>query len=256
MKKIRIVLLHLLPVAGDIRYNRNLIEKAVQLAAAKHVDWIITPELVVSGLQFSKKIGTDWIKQQPDEWMTRFFALVKSLNTNVFLGCPESSANGELYNSVFVISRNGELIGRQRKISSITDDWSHSGTIIEPIDLENIKVGIVICADAYTKNVADTLLTKGAEMIIAPSAWGPGLHEPSGEWEQRSIETGLPFIVCNRTGEDETVTFWGAKSLVIENGKHLLSHQSVKSAILTFEWDAEKMELISPDFEIDYLPEE
>ncbi|MFK2825365.1 carbon-nitrogen hydrolase family protein [Bacillus sp. B190/17] len=253
MKKLKIALLHLLPIAGDIEYNRTLIEKAVQLAASKQADWIITPELAVSGLQFSHKIGTDWIKVQPDEWMTHFFDLVKSLQTNVFLGCPEKSADGELYNSVFVINRKGELIGRQRKVSSVTDTWSSSGTVIEPFDVEGIKAGIMICADAYTNNVADILLAKEAEILVAPSAWGPGLHEPAGEWEQRSIDTGLPVIVCNRTGEDKTVTFWGAKSLVIKNGEHLLSHTSVQSAILTFDWDMESMELLSSQFEVDDL---
>lgn len=139
--------------------------------------------------------------------MTHFFALVKSINTNVFLGCPEKSHNAELYNSVFVINRKGNLIGRQRKVSNISDNWSNTGTVIEPIEVESVNVGVMICADAYTKNVANTLFTK-----IAPSAWGPGLHGPNGEWEQRSIDTGLPIFVCNRTGEDETVTFWEAES--------------------------------------------
>jgi predicted amidohydrolase len=245
--------LHLLPIAGDIKKNQSLIEKAVKIAGNKNVDWIITPELAVSGLQFPQKIGTKWIKQQPDEWMTNFFSLAKSINTNVFLGCPEKSENGNLYNSVFVINRHGELIGKQRKITSIIDDWSTSGDVIEPIDMENIKIGVLICADAYTKNIADTLLAKGAEILVAPSAWGPGLHGPNGEWEQRTIDTGLCLFVCNRTGEDETVTFWEAESQIIKNGKRLLSHKSKQSAILTFEWDLEKMDLISSNFGIEYI---
>lgn len=96
LSNLRIALLYLLPIAGDIKNNQNLIEKAVKRAANKNVDWIITAELAVSGLQFSQKIGTKWIKQQPDKWMTNFLALVKSLNIYVLLGCPEKSENGEL----------------------------------------------------------------------------------------------------------------------------------------------------------------
>ncbi len=249
MRKIKVALLHLLPIAGDIEKNQRLIETAVKQAADQQVDWIITPELAVSGLQFSQKIGTQWIKQQPDEWMTSFFAYVQSLNTTVFLGCPERSETGELYNSMFVINHDGQLIGKQRKIASI-DDWSTSGTSIEPIDMGNVKIGVLICADAYTPNIADTFLHKGAEILIAPSSWGPGLHGPNGEWEQRSKDTGLCVFVCNRTGEDESIPFWEAESLVIKNGKRLLTHQSKQSAILTFEWDLEKMDLFSPDFTI------
>ncbi|WP_078410635.1 carbon-nitrogen hydrolase family protein [Priestia abyssalis] len=253
MKKVKIALLHLLPIAGDINYNQNLIEKAVKLAATKNVDWIITPELAVSGLQFSHKIGTDWIQQQPDKWMTHFFNLVKSTNATVFLGCAERSNDHELYNSVFVINRHGVVIGKQRKITSVTDNWSTSGKSIEPIDLGDVKVGVLICADAYTKSIADTLLSKGADILVAPSSWGPGLHGPNGEWEQRSLDTELPLIVCNRTGEDETVTFWEAESLVIKSGKRLLSHKSLQSGILTFDWDLEEMDLISADFDVEYI---
>jgi predicted amidohydrolase len=253
MSKLKVALLHLLPIAGEIKKNQSLIEKAVKRAADQNVDWIITPELAVSGLQFSQKIGTEWIKQQPDEWMVNFVELVQSLNTNVFLGCPEKSESGELYNSVFVIDRGGQIIGKQRKVTSIIDDWSTSGAFIEPIDMGNVKIGVLICADAYTKNIADTFLAKGAEILIAPSAWGPGLHGPNGEWEQRSIDTGLCLFVCNRTGEDESVTFWEAESMIIKNGKRLLSHKSKQSAIVTFYWDLEKMDLISPDFEVGYI---
>jgi predicted amidohydrolase len=250
MKKVKFALLHLLLIAGDIPHNQRLIETALKLIKGKEVDWVLTPELAVSGLQFSKKLGTEWISSQPDKWMTHFMKLVKTANVNVFLGCPEKANDGKLYNAIFVINRKGKLIGKQQKISSITDDWSTSGTSINPIDIEGSKVGIVICADAYTNYVSHTLLTKGAEIIIAPSAWGPGLHGPNGEWEQRSAETNLPFIVCNRTGEDETVSFWEAESSVIKSGKRLLTYQSKQSAVVTFDWDLEKNELLSKEWEV------
>ncbi|MFT8321107.1 MAG: carbon-nitrogen hydrolase family protein [Bacillus sp. (in: firmicutes)] len=253
MRKRRMALLHLLPIAGDIVYNQKLIEKAVKQAAKNNVDWIITPELAVSGLQFSRKIGTDWINQQPDKWMSHFVDLVQSVNTTVFLGCPEKSESEDCYNSVFVINHNGHIIGKQQKVTSIVDDWSTAGEQLEPIEIGDIKAGILICADSYTANIADALAAKGAEILIAPSSWGKGLHGPNGEWEQRSKETRLPMFVCNRTGEDDTVSFWEAESLVIKNGERLLSHQSRQSAILTFDWDIEKMELLSSAFEVDWI---
>ncbi|MCC5800786.1 carbon-nitrogen hydrolase family protein [Rossellomorea vietnamensis] len=253
MKKLKVAFLHLLPIAGDITHNQRLIEKAVQQAARQGVDWIITPELALSGLQFFQKIGTEWIEEQPGEWMTRFMKLVQSLNVNVFLGCPEKAAGGELFNSVFVVNREGRLIGSQRKVTSFIDDWSTSGTDLEPISVENVKVGVLICADAYTKQIADTFLAKGAEILVAPSAWGPGLYGPAGEWEQRSVDTGLCVFVCNRTGEDESVSFWEAESLVIKDGKHLFSHKSKQSAILSFEWDMGKNEPVSEDWDVEYL---
>ncbi|MFD6443240.1 carbon-nitrogen hydrolase family protein, partial [Peribacillus sp. NPDC060186] len=179
-------------------------------------------------------------------------SFLKTTNSTVFLGTPEKGDNGEFYNSVFVIDKKG-FLGKQRKVNSFIDDWSSSGNVIDPIKIDNINVGIVICADAYTKEIAGNLLVKGADMLIAPSSWGPGLHGPEGEWEQRSLETGLPLIVCNRTGEDETVSFWDAESMIIKNGVRMLTHKSKQSAILSFEWDLECMDLISSDFDIEYI---
>ncbi|MBR8646303.1 hypothetical protein KEH51_28705 [[Brevibacterium] frigoritolerans] len=74
-----------------------------------------------------------------------------------------------------------------------------------------------------------------------------------GEWEQRSLETGLPVIVCNRTGEDETVRFLGCRKHDHKKWCTLLTHKSKQSAILTFEWDLKSMDLLSTHFEIDYI---
>lgn len=246
-------MLHLLLHAGEIKTNQSLITQAVQKAAEKGADWIITPELAVSGLQFTKECGTDWIQQQPNEFMSALMEEAKSYAVTLFIGAPEKDSNGKLYNSVFVINQEGRLSGVQRKLSSVTDEWSSSGMTLDPITIDHVKAGILICADSYTKNNAKVLRDEGAEVLIAPSSWGPGLHGPNGEWEARTMDTGLPMFVCNRTGADETVTFWEAKSLVIEKGVHLLAHHSRESAILLFDWDFDKRELLSTEFEVEYL---
>ena len=68
---LRIALLHLAPIPGDLTGNRRLVEKAVTAAARLGATWIITPELIVTGYTFADSIGTEWILPQPDSWMTR-----------------------------------------------------------------------------------------------------------------------------------------------------------------------------------------
>ena len=72
MKRGRIALLHMAVIPGDIARNRHVIVESVKYAAAVGAQWIITPELAVCGLQFTKVIGTDWIQPQPDAWLERF----------------------------------------------------------------------------------------------------------------------------------------------------------------------------------------
>lgn len=256
MKRERIAFLHMVVVPGAIQRNQYMVIEAVKYAAAAGAQWIITPELAVSGLQFAHSIGTDWIQPQPDAWMERFRQLVKGLKRTVFLGCPERDKR-KCYNSVFVINPNGEIIGKHRKINVVSDSlsWSTPGQASAPIECDGIKVGLLICSDVYTPNIAGTLKSKGAHILVSPASWGPGLHGPNGEWEERTKETGLPLFVCNRTGAEKTLDFGKAPSLVVKNGKRLLSHASEHSAVLIFDWDFSTMAPLSVDYRVEYFRE-
>jgi len=256
MKPGRIALLHIAMVSGDIERNRYIIVEAVKYAAAVDAQWIITPELAVCGLQFAHVIGTDWIQPQPDAWMEQFCRLVKGLKRTVFLSCPERDGQ-KLYNSVFVINPRGQIAGKHRKVNVASDSlsWSSPGDRKTPVESDGIDVGLLICSDMYTSNIAGALKAKGAAILVSPTSWGPGIHGPNGEWEERSRETALPVIVCNRTGAEKTIDFSKASSLVIKNGARLLSHISPRSAVLTFDWDFITMTPRSTSFQAEYLRE-
>jgi len=250
----KVALLHLETVSGAVERNRYVVVEAIKHAASVGAEWIVTPELAVCGLQFVQVIGTDWIEPQPDAWMLRVCKLVKGLKRTVFLSCPERDGT-RLYNSVFVIDPAGEIIGRYRKINVLSDSlsWSSPGDVARPIDCGGIKVGVLVCADVYTANIARAMKFEGAQIFVSPASWGPGIHGPNGEWEQRTHETGLPLIVCNRTGAEKTLDFWDAPSLVVKDGMRLLTHTSKKSAVLTFNWDFDRMVPRSSRYFIDYM---
>lgn len=68
---LRIALLHLAPIPGDLAHNRRLVETAIATAAGLGAAWIITPELCICGYSFADQIGTEWILPQPDPWDKR-----------------------------------------------------------------------------------------------------------------------------------------------------------------------------------------
>ena len=250
------MLLHIAMVPGAIARNRYIIVEAVKYAAAVDAQWIMTPELAVCGLQFAHVIGTDWIEAQPDAWMEHFCRLVKALKRTVFLSCPERDGKN-LYNSVFVIDPRGQIAGKHRKINVASDSlsWSSPGDMVAPVACNGIDVGVLICSDMYTPNISGALKSKGAQILVSPASWGPGIHGPNGEWEDRSRETALPVIVCNRTGAEKTLDFSQAQSLVVKNGERLLSHISPRSAVLTCDWDFITMTPRSTSFKAEYLRE-
>jgi omega-amidase len=250
----RIAFLHIALVPGAIARNRYVIVEGVKHAAAQGAQWIISPELAVCGLQFVQVVGTDWIQPQPDAWMQQFCRLVKGLKRTVFISCPERDAR-KFYNSAFVINPRGEIVGKHRKINVASDSlsWSAPGGIVAPLQCDGIRVGLPICSDMYTRSIIDALKSKGAQILVSPASWGPGIHGPNGEWEERTRETGLPLFVCNRTGAEKTLDFWKAPSLVVKDGERLLSHTSDRSAVLTFDWNFGSMTPLSTVYRTDYL---
>lgn len=255
---LRIALLHLAPIPGDLARNRRLVETAITAAARLGATWIITPELIVTGYTFADSIGTEWILPQPDPWMMHMSRLAAQLRVALFLSCPEQDRKSrKLYNSLFAIAPNGIIVGTHRKINTLrvgSEAWSTPGTQAVAIPVPPFtRVGMLICADAYTSEIAKNLQNQGAQLLVSSAAWAPGQHGPNGEWERCTSDTGLPLIVCNRTGPDKTLDFRQAKSVVVKDGRRLLSLSSARSAVFAIEWDLEKQTLATMEYRTVYL---
>lgn len=253
MNQLRISLLHLALKPGALELNSSLLERGIRVAAEQSADWVITPELSISGYQFVELIGTEWIDASPDAWTKHVCGLARLHKAAIFLSHAERGLDNKLHNSTFMIDSDGSIVGRHRKINVHAEPWASPGTRVAPAEWHGLKVGMLICSDSYTSEIAAELRALGAQMLLAPSAWGPGLYGPEGEWESRSAETGLALIVCNRTGSETSISFSRAESLVIKNGRRLLVHSSERSAVLTFDWDLVAMAPRTKEFATTYL---
>lgn len=239
---LRIAFLHIAPRPGDLAYNRQLVERSITTAARLGARWVLTPELCVCGYEFVDRIGTEGIVPQPDSWMTRVCQLAAHHRVTVFLSHPERDLQtGKLYNSLFVIDADGEIVGKHRKVNTLpvgSEAWSSPGEQVAPILIPTVgHIGVLMCADAYSPGIAQSLQTQGAQLLVSSAAWAPGLHGPNGEWERCTRDTGLSLLVCNRTGPDRTLNFTEAESVLVKDGKRLLSFRAEHSAIFMIEWD-------------------
>ena len=233
-KSLRIALLHLAPTLGALDANRALIESGTRVAAGLGADWIVSGELVVSGYRFAPLLGTEWIGEQPDVWMRRLGALGAKLGVVSFLSPPERDiASGRLFNSLFVIGREGRLLGRQRKLhpTPLGEGWASPGELGRPVLIDGLWVGLLVCADAYPAEPALDLRDAGAQLLVSSAAWWPGEWGPKGEWEARTLDTGLPMIVCNRTGRDSESQMIDAESVVVDRGLKLLTLRAADSTV-------------------------
>jgi 5-aminopentanamidase len=233
-KSLKIGLLHLAPGLGALDINRALIESGTRTAAGLGAEWIVSGELVVCGYRFAPVLGTDWIGEQPDLWMRRLCELDAELGVVSFVSHPERDrTSAGLFNSLFVIGRDGRLLGRQRKLhpTPVSEGWANRGEPDRPIVVDGLRVGLLVCADAYAAEPAIRLRAAGAQLLVSSAAWWPGQWGPNGEWEARTRETGLPLIVCNRTGRDGESHMVGAESVIVDRGMKLLTLRAAESTV-------------------------
>jgi len=250
---IDLAFLHLELRYADLDHNAKLIENGIKLAVANGAKWVLTPELTYTGYRFDLKIGTDWIAEGPDKYVKRIQELSKKYNVTVFLSHLEkdekainSAIDQPIYNTLFVINNQGEIIGKHRKINIIpvSESWSTAGQSPAIVNVEGHKVGLLICADAWPTSHTKTLLDNGAEMIVSSASWAPGMYGPGETWEKRSLESGLPLFVNNRTGVERDFDLRESNSVVSFNGKRLLTHISDQSKVVLIKWDNDKKKII------------
>jgi len=250
---LRIAMLHLAPRYDNVQHNRELLEAVFLKAVDLQADLIITPELAVSGYGFYKILGRDWIADDSHKIVARFSQLAAENNVALVLGSPIFDKKSDrFYNAAIFIDERGQVLGQHHKFNVLpgSEAWSSPGVEIKPVNWHRYKIGLLICADAYTDKITSELASQGAHVLISPAAWCPGLHGPDGEWEQRSKETGLCLFVSNRTGNDAQLNFDGSSSLIAVAGSRMLEYSDKKPAILTVDVNADTWLPINERFNV------
>ena len=253
---------------GDDR-SEKIISNIIYLAHSLQIE--VTAEGVETAAQFEflKSVGCDYIQgyyfyklnpdakvdKQPSVKLSHLLALVKAYGLFLFLGCGEYDDGLKCnFNSCIIFGPKGNICGTHRKLishGSGAEAWASRADVLEPVDCGNVKVGALVCADAWYSEHAQKMQQKGAQIIIDIAAWPPTAvcGNPLGAWEKCSEVTGLPMLVCNQTGVTEWMDMTVGQSVVIENGKTKLSYNG-KQAILLFEWDENSGKILSDKFEI------
>ena len=140
----------------------------------------------------------------------------------------KSSKKNRVYDTSFVVSKTGKIIGKYRKIHLYdalgfkeSDKMVAGKTIPRPTKTSLGKLGMMICYDLRFPELSRTLASSGTEILLAPSAWvnGPMKEE---HWitlnKSRAIENGCYVIAPDHLGH-----VYSGRSLVIDPyGKILL----------------------------------
>ena len=215
--------------AYDVRHSAQGLESVLtMLEDTPQVDLVVLPECSYPGYYLGLlgdpfKAVEGWEKA-----LGAFRDYAARRRCHVVAGIAEGDGS-RLYNSAFLIGRDGAVIGRSRKtfLWHFDSKWFSPGEEFAVFDTDLGKLGMIVCADGRLPEISRALALKGAEIIADSTNWvttgsDPArLANPQVEYMMavRAAENGAFFVCANKVGtEAESVVYCGRSLIVAPTG--------------------------------------
>ncbi len=216
----------------------------IKTAALNKSDMVVLPEMFNCPYQNSK-----FIEYAEEENGSRTIKAIskaaKDLNIYIIAGSIPELEGGSLYNSSFVFNRNGEIIGRSRKIhlfdidipgkiSFKESDTLSAGNQITVIHTELCKIGVAICYDIRFPELSRIMALEGAEIIVIPGAFN--MTTGPAHWETlirgRAIDNQLYVAAASPARNEELSYVAYGNSMVADPWGEVLARASGEEEIV------------------------
>lgn len=179
---------------------------------------------------------------------------------NIYLvggSIPERDKDDNIYNTCFIFSPNGEIIGKHRKthlfdidvpgkVRFMESDVLTSGDHSTVIDTEFCKVGIGICYDVRFAKMFNKMADEGAKLIILPGAFN--MTTGPAHWEllmrARALDNQI-YFAANSPARDEESSYQAfGHSLVANPWGEIVSMAGPQPTIVYGEIDLDYLDQI------------
>ncbi len=151
------------------------------------------------------------------------------------------------FDSSPVVDADGTLLGCTRMVH-ITDypgfheqGYYVPGDLGAPVyDTAVGPVGVAICYDRHFPEYMRALAVAGADLVVVPQAgtigeWPEGLYE--AEMRVAAFQNGYFTALCNRVGEEDSLTFGGESFVCAPNGSVIARAPAREESILYADLD-------------------
>ncbi len=201
------------------------------------VQMIMFHELVVPGFdQFISLENKEWLINKnepiPGPISDRLCELARNLNRWLIPGSMYEVEGDKLYNTALVISPQGEIVRKYRKMFP----WLPYENGVTPgsefciFDVPDVgRFGLCICYDMWFPEVARTLVWQGAEVILQPTM------TPTSDRELELVmcRANALFNQCYFISVNGVGTWGGGRSTMIDPDGRILQEASTNQTILT-----------------------
>ena len=194
-------------------------------------------------------------------------SLAEELKIVIVASLFEKRAPGLYHNTAVALEKDGNLVGKYRKMH-IPDDpgyyekfyFTPGDLGFSPIDTSVGRLGVLVCWDQWYPEAARLMALAGADLLLYPTAigWNPD-DEPEEKQRQleawvtiqrgHAIANGLPVIACNRiglepdpSGQSRGILFWGNSFAAGPQGEILCRGTEHETSVFILEIDRSRSE--------------
>jgi NAD+ synthase (glutamine-hydrolysing) len=213
-------------VVGDVEGNTSRIIAAAHRGREEFgADVVMTPELAVSGYPPEDLLFHSGLRAQVARSIERLKSDVRGIT--LVAGYPEYVGEW-IFNSAIVI-RDGEVLANHRKAClpnyRVFDEKRYftPGSLPTVLDLNGIRVGILVCEDVWEPDPAARAREAGAEVLLVINA-SPYEVNKQRQREldvvrRRVAETGVPLVFVNLIGGQDELVFDGNSFVMDARGE-------------------------------------
>jgi NAD+ synthase (glutamine-hydrolysing) len=224
---LKICVLQLNYCVGDMPGNAQKIIDAATKAHASGAQLVVTPELAICGYAAEDLfLRTSFIQACNDAVKQVAHALAGLKGLTVVVGAPTMAGDGLRTKSVAVqqrhnaaqVLRDGQVLATYAKRElpnyQVFDERRYftPGSTPCVFEAEGVKVGLLICEDAWFDMPAQSTKDAGAELLVVINA-SPFHIGKGGEREQmmqqRAQAVGLPLVYAHLVGGQDEIVFEG-----------------------------------------------
>src|SRR2546421_12405407 len=213
-------------VLGDFDANIRKIRDFGALAKKSGAELVVFPEMSDTG--YSMPVIQKQARPWKDGAVSELQKIAKENSIAIVAGISDREGDS-IFNAQVLVNARGEIVAKYRKTHLVTAAPLDERICLSPgnefvtCKIDNFNVGLSICYDLRFPEMVRTLVVKhGANVIVNSSAWPVVRSEHLQILAvARAVENQSYFIIANRVGTDDGVTFCGSSVIVNPSGKVL-----------------------------------
>ena len=240
---LKIALAQLNPIVGDIVGNVELLRQARAEAATAGADLVITSELLVSGYPPEDLVLRPIVQDTVAREIAALAAETIDGGPAVLVGTPWID-DGKLYNAALLLE-GGEIAAMRFKRDlpnyGVFDEKRvfHTGPLPGPVNFRGVRLGVMVCEDMWTDEVAECLEESGAEILTVLN----GSPYEQDKWDTRlnlavarATECRMPLIYVNQVGGQDELVFDGGSFVLGADASLRAQAPAWTENVLITEW--------------------